>query len=120
MARYEATRFENGVIAKVDGQPLDKRTDLFNHSPQGFEFGYGGSGPAQLALAILAHHFRSRLKDPGSATRATADERAVRYHQDFKNLVISRVEGDHFSITTEGIEETLERIDKRKAEDRRA
>jgi hypothetical protein len=24
-----------------------------NHSPDGFEFGYGGSGPAQLALAIL-------------------------------------------------------------------
>jgi hypothetical protein len=24
-----------------------------NHSPAGFEWGYGGSGPAQLALAIL-------------------------------------------------------------------
>lgn len=24
-----------------------------NHSPDGFNFGYGGSGPAQLALAIL-------------------------------------------------------------------
>ena len=26
---------------------------LYNHSPTGFEWGYGGSGPAQLALAIL-------------------------------------------------------------------
>jgi len=25
---------------------------LWNHSPDGFEWGYGGSGPAQLALAI--------------------------------------------------------------------
>jgi len=24
-----------------------------NHSPDGFNWGYGGSGPAQLALAIL-------------------------------------------------------------------
>ena len=28
-----------------------------NHSSSGFEWGYGGSGPAQLALAILADHF---------------------------------------------------------------
>ena len=26
---------------------------LVNHSPDGFAWGYGGSGPAQLALALL-------------------------------------------------------------------
>lgn len=26
---------------------------VYNHSPDGFNVGYGGSGPAQLALAIL-------------------------------------------------------------------
>lgn len=26
---------------------------IVNHSPNGFEWGYGGSGPAQLALGIL-------------------------------------------------------------------
>lgn len=26
---------------------------LRNHSPDGFQWGYGGSGPAQLALALL-------------------------------------------------------------------
>lgn len=26
---------------------------IFNLSPDGFEWGYGGSGPAQLALALL-------------------------------------------------------------------
>ncbi len=30
------------------------RLDLYNHSPTGFEWGYWGSGPAQLALAMLA------------------------------------------------------------------
>jgi hypothetical protein len=28
---------------------------LYNHSPDGFNWGYGGSGPAQLALAVLLH-----------------------------------------------------------------
>lgn len=33
---------------------LDPRLDLRNHSPTGFEWGYGGSGPAQLAFALCA------------------------------------------------------------------
>ena len=33
---------------------LPPRFDLQNHSPDGFEWGYGGSGPSQLALALLA------------------------------------------------------------------
>ncbi len=41
----------------VDGKPLNARHDLRNHSPDGFNWGYGGSGPAQLALAILAEEF---------------------------------------------------------------
>jgi hypothetical protein len=34
-------------------RPLDPRYDVRNHSPDGFNWGYAGSGPAQLALAIL-------------------------------------------------------------------
>lgn len=39
----------------VDGRPLDPRPSqaVYNHSPDGFAWGYSGSGPAQLALAIL-------------------------------------------------------------------
>ena len=33
---------------------LRPRLDIRNHSPTGFEWGYGGSGPAQLALALVA------------------------------------------------------------------
>jgi hypothetical protein len=53
------------------GAELDPRFDLFNHSPDGFEWGYEGSGPAQLALAILAHVIQ-------------LDTLAVRMHQEFK------------------------------------
>lgn len=38
----------------VVGRPLPLRLDLANKSPTGFEWGYGGSGLAQLALALCA------------------------------------------------------------------
>jgi hypothetical protein len=31
----------------------ERSQQVYNHSPDGFNWGYGGSGPAQLALAIL-------------------------------------------------------------------
>jgi len=39
----------------LDGEYLDPAPSqkVWNHSPDGFNWGYGGSGPAQLALAIM-------------------------------------------------------------------
>jgi len=39
----------------LDGKELTpyKSQRYVNHSPDGFNWGYGGSGPAQLALAIV-------------------------------------------------------------------
>ena len=52
-----APRTEAMVLAAEAGWPrlLDPKPSqhLRNHSPCGFEWGYGGSGPAQLALALL-------------------------------------------------------------------
>jgi Family of unknown function (DUF6166) len=61
------------VVVEVDGRPLTpKRSQaVWNHSPDGFEVGYGGSGPAQLALAILLE-------------AGVDDERAVTLHEIFK------------------------------------
>jgi hypothetical protein len=47
------------IVHDPDGKrgpqyPLNPRFDLRNHSPTGFAWNYGGSGPAQLALALLA------------------------------------------------------------------
>jgi len=36
---------------------LPLRLDLVNHSPTGFAWGYEGSGPAQLALALLVWEY---------------------------------------------------------------
>jgi hypothetical protein len=62
----------------VNGKPLNPRFDLENHSPTGFEWGYGGSGPAQLALALLADALRSGKK-------------ARKLHQRFKRKVTARI-----------------------------
>lgn len=43
------------VVIRPGGYHLPLRTDLRAHSPSGFEWGYSGSGPAQLALAMIAH-----------------------------------------------------------------
>jgi hypothetical protein len=49
---YVITRNGHTVTVRPHIEP---RHDLRNHSPDGFQFGYGGSGPSQLALALLAH-----------------------------------------------------------------
>lgn len=40
---------------EINGKELrpDRSQRIINHSPDGFNWGYAGSGPAQLALAIL-------------------------------------------------------------------
>jgi hypothetical protein len=90
---YEGRRSPLGLEVTVNGQPLDPRFDLWEHSPTGFEWGYGGSGPAQLALALLADH----LDD---------DERAITLHQDFKFAVVTKLPHS-WTLTTVDIDRTL-------------
>jgi|SRR5665213_353995 len=58
MKVYHGTRTEQGyaVVVEEDGEcrALDPRFDLRSHSPSGFAWGYGGSGSAQLSLALAA------------------------------------------------------------------
>jgi len=74
---------------------LPMRLDLRNHSPTGFAWGYGGSGPAQLALALLVD--------------AVGDtELALAHYQDFKREHVSRW-GDEWSISAEEIRQFVAR-----------
>jgi hypothetical protein len=50
--RHEASGTKVVVIDNGQERDLDLRLDVRDHSPTGFNWGYGGSGPAQLALAI--------------------------------------------------------------------
>jgi hypothetical protein len=44
----------HGPEADAPFHALPLRLDIANKSPTGFEWGYVGSGPAQLAIALLA------------------------------------------------------------------
>lgn len=103
MKRYEGRREAHGTIVTVNRRPLNPRLDLWNHSPTGFEWGYGGSGPAQLALALLADH----LDD---------DEQAVALHQDFKRAVVAKLDRRAWTLTSEQIEQTLGTLKPRASE----
>lgn len=46
---------------RLNDHPLDLELSfaIKQHSPDGFNWGYGGSGPAQLALAIIAYYTKN-------------------------------------------------------------
>ena len=78
----------------LDTLPLSPSLKLRQHSPTGFAWGYLGSGPAQLALAILLD--------------ATGDEElAQRYYMDFKQDFVARWP-EKWLITTNDIDAWLE------------
>lgn len=95
MKTYTGRREYHFTVVAVNGRPLDPRFDLWEHSPTGFEWGYGGSGPAQLALALLADH----LGD---------DEQAVALHQDFKWALVSKLTQPTWTLTSDQIEEVVQ------------
>jgi hypothetical protein len=102
--RFIGSRTAQGQcqVVKVTDQgqtPLDPRLDLWNHSPTGFEFGYGGSGPAQTALAILAEV-------------TNHDRLAVALHQQFKWKFVAPCPREGFELSER---EILQWVDEEKA-----
>ena len=77
-------------------EDLDPRYDLANHSPTGFSWGYEGSGPAQLALAILADYMKDSPK-------------ALLIYQDFKRAVVARLPGERWSLRGSEVEAGVRR-----------
>ena len=61
----------SGRFVTSSPTPLPLHLEVRQHSPTGFAWGYGGSGPAQLALALLLDATGSELL-------------ALRHYQKFK------------------------------------
>jgi len=77
----------------------ERSLELVNHSPSGFEWGYGGSGPAQLALALLLDY--------------TGDEAfALDHYQEFKTEVVSQLDctgsDEYWRLTASEIDAALD------------
>ena len=81
----------------IAGKPLDWRASLAvrNHSPTGPEWGYNGSGPAQLALAALL--------------AVTDRETAERRYQQFKDDFIARIGDAEWSLPLRDVRNWLRR-----------
>lgn len=98
MKTYSGVRTAGGCAVTVSGpdgsRELDPRFDLRNHSPDGFEWGYGGSGPAQLALALAADVLGN-------------DEAAQRVYQRLKFRVVGRLPADGWSLTEGELAEAI-------------
>jgi hypothetical protein len=92
--QYKGKRSYGECFVTVDGRALDPRFDLRFHSPDGFEWGYGGSGPAQLALALLADW----LGD---------DVQALTLYQAFKSSTVAGFPREGWTLTGKQIEEAL-------------
>jgi hypothetical protein len=82
----------------LEPRPLDPRLDLRRHSPDGFEWGYGGSGPAQLALALAA----DVLGD---------DERAYSVYQELKRKLVSILPYDGWSLSADRVRQVIAGIE---------
>jgi len=86
-----------GMLVQKDGRLFrpTRSQKLYNHSPDGFNWGYGGSGPAQLALALLLD--------------VTDDEElALRLHQPFKWDLVARW-GSQWTMTSDEIQSWINR-----------
>jgi hypothetical protein len=82
MSAYMISGDSNSRMVAIDGVELspEQSQAVFNHSPDGFCWGYAGSGPSQLALALLL---------------IFADEDfAKANYQAFKFEVIANLKGD--------------------------
>lgn len=87
------------LYADGTASELPARTDLRLHSPDGFEWGYRGSGPTQLALAILV----DALSDD-----ANGADFALDLYQDFKVAFVSRWSSLTWSISIHEIHEWIQ------------
>lgn len=97
---YQGKRTSIGAVVKIlpGGKRLSPRLDAVNHSPDGFfEWGDSGSGPAQLAFAILADH--------------TGDDKfSLKHYQVFKFEIIAGLPREGFTLRNYEIENFVKKI----------
>jgi hypothetical protein len=87
-------------------RPLALRLDVVNHSPTGFEWGYNGSGPAQLALAILLDFFGVKASEKDFYCLLLT--RYPRIYQFFKDEVVAHFKTNKWALCEHEIKVWLE------------
>lgn len=93
---FYGDRTIDGSVVTVDGEALDARLDVRQFTDRGFEWGYEGDGPRQLALAILITH-------SGNA------ESAIQQCEDFMCRVVANF-GNEWEMSDDDIDIALRNI----------
>ena len=100
-AMYESS------VRRSDGVYLKERREMARHS-QGLEWGYGGSGPAQCAIALLmdtledADHYVG-ARDIWGAKWDEKTEWVLSHYHKFKWEVVSELDRKGFSLPQEDV-----------------
>jgi len=86
----------------IDGKQLlpAESQKVYNHSPDGFNWGYYGSGPSQLALAILLEF--------------TDKETARSLYQEFKQEIVASLSQSDFAYKIDVHKWVQQKIEKGK------
>jgi hypothetical protein len=98
--KFKGQRGRNGCTVEVsrdDGKSyvsLPLYITWVNHSPTGFEWGYYGSGPSQLAYAIMHRYFVYGM----GLSDEEAHERASKLYMQFKRDVIGVIRNDKWDL----------------------
>ncbi len=95
-AIYYGTRGKDVAIVTVhqEGKPAKLLRHIIHHSPTGLEWGYSGSGPADLALSLL--------------TDACGNKIAWEWHQAFKWDVVAGL-AESWTLKRSAIQEWVRR-----------
>jgi hypothetical protein len=102
--RYIGERHGGSDLTRVlvdDGTIRVSLEHHVRHSPTGFEWGYGGSGPSDLARCILLDYLDG-AREPEELAWVEAS------YQDFKFAMIADLPREGFELTAEQINEWAE------------
>jgi hypothetical protein len=110
---YRGLRDKTGRHVLVDDRPL---RHVVLHSLTGLEWGYGGSGPADLALSILARYFKVRYVNTAYFKKfPRRSSKAEKYYQSFKWDFVAKWEKKEWMITSDDIAVWLQKQNQQNA-----
>ena len=105
MKRFRGRKTPVGCIVELDNEGYitqlspEKSLQIVNHNPDDFQWGHWGSGPAQLAAAILYE--------------VTEDlNRSRQYYQFFKHDHVGKWHGDTFTISETEVWDWLKSVER--------
>jgi hypothetical protein len=107
MRSYRGERTDEGCVVEtlVDDAQVGRLAlmlNVANHSPTGFEWGYAGSGPAQLAVALL--YDAIMFGNPQERVAMSQARRlTLAHYQEFKRQFVENITDATWSMTAEAI-----------------